>query len=78
MHVPDDMMQEIFGEQTKDGRDPETTRRIDEATTHSVDAYWEYTSGSVQRAYDLIVQAQEKLEIAQRLIENSNTLEEEA
>lgn len=76
MHVPDDMMREIYGEQTKHDRNPEVTRHIDEANTHGMDAYWEYTSGSLQRAYNLIVQAAEKLEMAQRLIEDTETMEE--
>jgi len=68
-------MLSVYGDHTKHGRNPEITRHVDEATTHSMDAYWEYTSGSVQRAYNLIVQAKEKIEMAQRLIEDTETLE---
>lgn len=68
------MMHSIYEESTRPNRNAEVTRHIDEANTHGMDAYWEYTSGSVQRAYALIVQAQEKLELAQRLIEDTEPM----
>jgi len=66
---------EIYKKQTKHNRNAHVTQLIDEANTAGMDAYWEYTSGSVQQAHALLVQAQEKFEMAQRLIVDTHPLE---